>query len=352
VFREAIGRVPQFDRNRIGLCMVGCATQEGEQGMNLARWVALHAGIPVFTPAVTSSMGECSSMAALDWAALSIQSGTRDAVIVGGVESMTLLPLGGYNPSPSPRLMDKLPMAMTPSGIAAENVAARCRIDRKAQDEYAELSFARAKEGWNRGFFQREVAPLTLKDALNQDVTIFQDDIAVLEELPQMNHYKPAFLKDGTVTRGNSTFAADGAVALLLMSKKLAEESGIPILMKIRRIAAGGISPDLEQMAMIPAINSLLEKEQIGLKDIDFFELHEGYAAGLLACVHELKIEDRMDRINCYGGALSLGCPIGAEGTRLISTLINVMHEKSGTLGLAAVSAKGGLGCAALLERV
>lgn len=368
VVRAAVERVPNLDRSLIEDVILGCAFPEGEQGMNLARLVGALAGLPETAGGVTVNRFCASSLQAVNMAAQNIMLGLGDVVIAGGIESMSRVPMGGYNPSYNPRLVKALNeqdqqkitgsafppceleygySSYLPMGITAENVAREYHISREDQDAFALRSHQRAIAAIDNGIFKREIVRVPLPNGQFLEVDEGPRRDTSLQRLASL---EPAFVKGGTVTAGNSSPLNDGASAVVLMSADRARELGITPLAKVHTMAVAGVRPDVMGVGPIPAVRKLLERAKLQLSDIDIIELNEAFAAQSLAVMRTLGIDE--DKLNPHGGAIALGHPLGSSGARLIATLINDLQTKDKTFGIATLCVGGGQGLATLIERI
>ena len=366
--KAAVERVPQLDRSLIEDVILGCAFPEGEQGMNLARLVGALAGLPETAGGVTVNRFCASSLQAVNMAAQNIMLGLGEVVIAGGVESMSRVPMGGFNPSYNPRLVKALQekdnekvahsvyppceleygySSYLPMGITAENVAREYGISREDQDAFAFRSHQRALAAMDQGIFKREIVPVPLPNGgvLETDEGPRRDT-----SLERLKSLEPVFIKGGSVTAGNSSPLNDGAAAVVLMSEERARSLGIQPLARIRTMAVAGVRPDVMGIGPIPAVRKLLSRANLQLGDIDIIELNEAFAAQSLAVARTLGIDE--DKLNPHGGAIALGHPLGCSGARLIATLLNDLQTKDKTLGIATLCVGGGQGLATLIERM
>jgi acetyl-CoA acetyltransferase family protein len=362
--RAAVERVPNLDPSLIEDLILGCAFPEGEQGMNLARLVVPLAGLPETVGGVTVNRFCASSLQAFNMAAQNIMLGLGDVTIAGGIESMSRVPMGGFNPSYNPRLTPTREGATysspyppceveygfssyIPMGMTAENLAREYAISREEQDAFALRSHQRALAAIDQGIFKREIVPVTLPDGrlLETDEGPRRD--TSLERLASL---EPAFIKGGTVTAGNSSPLNDGAAAVVLMSAEKAQELGITPLARVITMAVAGVNPAVMGIGPVPAIRKALKRANLQLKDIDIIELNEAFAAQSLAVVKELGIDQ--EKLNPHGGAIALGHPLGCSGARLIATLVNDLQTANGSLGLATLCIGGGQGLATIIERI
>jgi acetyl-CoA acetyltransferase family protein len=362
--KAAIERVPQLDRSLIEDVIIGCAFPEGEQGMNLARLVGALAGLPETAAGVTVNRFCASSLQAVNMAAQNIMLDLGDAFVAGGVESMSRVPMGCFNPSfntrlvkpqkdeesispTSPGVMEYAYSSYIPMGLTAENLAREYSISREAQDAFALRSHQRAIAATDNGTFKREIVPVPLPDGKTMTVDEGPRRDTSLEKLGSL---EPAFIKGGTVTAGNSSPLNDGAAAVVLMSAAKADELGITPLAKIHTMAVAGVRPDVMGIGPVPAMKKALQRAGMQLSDIDIIELNEAFAAQNLAVIHALGIDE--ERLNPHGGAIALGHPLGCSGARLIATLINDLQTANKTMGLATLCVGGGQGVATIIERM
>lgn len=362
--KAAVERVPQLDRSLIEDIILGCAFPEGEQGMNVARLVGALAGLPETAGGVTVNRFCASSLQAFNMAAQNIMLGLGDVVIAGGVESMSRVPMGGFNPSYNPRLIPQREgstysspyppceleygrFSYIPMGMTAENLAREYQISREEQDAFALRSHQLALAAIDQGIFKREIVPVPLPNGSVMDTDEGPRRDTSLERLASL---EPAFIKDGSVTAGNSSPLNDGASAVVLMSAEKAKELGITPLARVITMAVAGVRPDVMGIGPVPAVKKVLSRANLQLSDIDIIELNEAFAAQSLAVVKALGIDQ--EKLNPHGGAIALGHPLGCSGARLIATLVNDLQTKDKTLGLATLCVGGGQGLATLIERI
>jgi acetyl-CoA acyltransferase len=352
VIRGLLARVPQA-RGKIDDVVLGCAMPEGEQGLNVARLIALLADLGPEVPAQTVNRFCSSGLQAIATAAGSIAVGSTDMVIAAGVESMTFVPMTGFHLSASPELMDKLPGANTPMGITAENVANRFGISRQQQDEFAYRSQQKAKAALEKGTFKDEI--VAVRAISFKDGTRTYKDFTV-DELPRpdttlegLGKLPPAFAQGGSVTAGNSSPISDGAAACLVTSRAKADELGIKPLGIFRGFVTVGVDPEIMGIGPLPAVQKLLAKHKLKVSDIDLFELNEAFASQSVYCQRELGIPD--DRINVNGGAIALGHPLGCTGAKLTATALYELRRRGGRYAVVTMCIGGGQGAAGLFER-
>ncbi|MCW8307678.1 thiolase family protein [Acidiphilium sp. PA] len=326
--------------------IVGCAFPEAEQGLNVARLIALLADLPITVAGATVNRFCGSSMYSIHMAAGSIAMGAGEAFIAAGVESMTRVPMGGYNPMPSPALYAKNPAAYMGMGDTAENVAQRWQITREAQEEFALSSHMKASAAQTAGRLADEIAPITLSKAnATQDECIRHD--ASREGLAGL---KPAFDANGTVTAGTSSPLTDGASAVLVCSEEYARTHGLAVMARIAAVAVAGCAPDIMGIGPVAASRKALARAGITAHEIDVVELNEAFASQALACMRELELDAA--RVNLDGGAIALGHPLGATGARITGKAAQLLQRQGGRYALATQCIGGGQGIATVLEAV
>ena len=334
------------DPNEIEDLILGCAFPEGEQGLNMARLVALQADLPLSVGGSTVNRFCGSSMHAIHIAAGQIGIGAGEAFICAGVESMTRVPMGGYNPMPNPTLNAKQPGAYIGMGETAENVARRWQITRAAQEELAVRSHERAAAAQKDGGFADEIVPIqTNGHAVDKDGCIRLDTSK--EALAAL---KPAFDQDGSVTAGTSSPVTDGAAAVLVCSEEFAKRHGLEPLARLAAVAVSGCEPDIMGIGPVKATRKALARAGIEMDKIDVVELNEAFASQALACMRELGIRD--ETLNLDGGALALGHPLGATGARITGKAASLLKREGGRYALATQCIGGGQGIATIMERL
>ncbi len=324
--------------------IVGCAFPEGEQGLNVARLIGFLADLPLSVAGTTINRFCGSSMQAIHMAAGAIQMDAGQAFICAGVESMTRVPQGGFNPLLHPGLADRFPQAYISMGETAENLADKYQISRARQDELALTSHQRAAAARAAGKFDGEIVPLRLGNhTVDADGCIRPDsNSAALAGL------KPAFKVEGSVTAGTSSPLTDGASAVLVTTEDYAKAHGLAPLTRLRSIAVAGCAPEIMGIGPVEATRKALARAGVELGDIDVIELNEAFAAQALACVDELGLD--LDKTNIDGGALALGHPLGATGARITGKAAEIMQREGKALALATQCIGGGQGIATVLE--
>ncbi len=326
--------------------IVGCAFPEGEQGLNVGRLISLLADLPLKVGGMTVNRFCGSSMQSVHIAAGQIQLGAGEAFICAGIESMTRVPIEGFNPMLNPVLQKKQPGAYMSMGQTAENVARKWQVTREQQEEFAVESHRKAAAAQAEGRFKDEIIPIQTKGAIvDQDGCIRPD--TSMEALAGL---KPAFDKEGTVTAGTSSPLTDGAAAVLVCTEAYAERRGLKPLARIASVAVSGCDPSIMGVGPIQATRKALERAGIGMDQVANVELNEAFASQALACARELGIGDAM--LNRDGGAIALGHPLGATGARIVGKAASILHRDGGKYAIATQCIGGGQGIATVLEAV
>ena len=354
VIRGLLARVPQVKPEMIEDVVMGCAMPEGEQGLNVARVIALLAGLPQETGAYTINRFCSSGLQAIADAAGAVALGSYDMVVAGGVESMTMVPMTGNKLSVSPEAMEKVKGVYTPMGITAENVAARFNVTREQQDAFALASQKKAVAAIEAKKFEGEIVPVTATRFVGNEKKTFaftQDELPRPDTTAEgLASLKPAFSTKGSVTAGNSSPLSDGAAAALVTTLEHAKKLGLKPKAFLRSYQTVGVDPDIMGIGPLPAIQKLLKKTGLTVKDIDLFEINEAFASQSVYCQRELGIPD--EKLNVNGGAIAMGHPLGCTGAKLTATLLAELHRRSGKYGIVSMCIGGGMGAAGLFERI
>jgi len=359
VLAEALRRAPGVDASEIDDVILGCAMPEAEQGLNVARIASLRAGLPVSASAMTVNRFCASGLQAIAQAAERIASGQATAILAGGTESMSLVPMGGHKVAPNPTLVERYPDVYLTTGLVAENHARELNISRDAQDAFALRSHQRAVAAVDASRFDDETLPITtcVVDGANgsrptaRELTVRVDDgprrDTSMEALAKL---RPAFHAHGTVTAGNSSQMSDGAAAVLVMSAARAHELNLSPLARFVTYTTAGVEPERFGLGPVPAVQKALARSGLTLDAIDLVELNEAFAAQVLACLASLPIDP--DRLNVNGGAIALGHPLGCTGARLTTSLLYEMRRRNARYGLVTMCVGGGMGAAGIFERM
>ncbi|MGF1508631.1 MAG: thiolase family protein [Myxococcota bacterium] len=350
--KGAVERVKGLDPKMIDDVILGCAIPEAEQGLNVARNAAFIAGLPDEVAGETINRFCSSGLQAIAHGALMIHAGLNDAVIGGGVESMSYVPMGGNKISLHPRLVEERPEAYISMGHTAERVAQRFGISREMQDEFAAWSHEKAIAAIEAGRFKDETVPVQAR-IRTQDGFSFQE--FVTDESPRpgttvevLSKLKPAFAAKGSVTAGNSSPLNDGAAATVLLSDAKVKELGIQPIGYFHAFVVKGVPPDIMGIGPVPAIRGLLEKVDLKVDDIDLFEINEAFASQCRYAQQELGIPN--EKLNVNGGAIAMGHPLGCTGAKLTATLLHELRRRGGRLGVVSMCVGGGMGAAGLFS--
>lgn len=321
---------------------LGCAFPEGEQGLNLARLASFVAGLPISVAGVTMNRFCGSSMQAIHDAAGAIALGAGEAFICVGVESMTRVPMTGFNPMPNPELYERYPEAYESMGITAENVTKKWKIKRKDQELFAIESQRKASEAQQQG---------RLADEIVEVAGVAQDGcIRPKTDEKTLSGLNPAFMRGGSVTAGTSSPLTDGAAAVLVTSEEFADKHKLPKLARILSVAVAGCAPEIMGIGPVVATKKALERAGIEANQLDVIELNEAFASQALACIGELGLDE--SKINLDGGAIALGHPLGATGARITGKAAALLKRTGGKYALATQCIGGGQGIATILESV
>ena len=359
VVREALARAGNVAGSDIDDVIMGCAMPEAEQGLNVARIASLRAGLPVTASAVTVNRFCASGLQAIAMAADRIRVGEAHAVVAGGTESMSLVPMGGHKVAPNPSLVEQYPDVYLTTGLVAENHARQSGISREAQDGFALRSHERALAALDAGRFTGEIVPVTVHE-VEPSVTgapVTRERVFATDEGPRrgtsaeaLAALRPAFHVKGTVTAGNSSQTSDGAAALVLVSGAYARDHGLTPLARFVTYATAGVAPELFGLGPVTAVRKALAQAGLTLADIDLVEFNEAFAAQVLACQLDLAIAD--DRLNVNGGAIALGHPLGCTGARMTTSLVHEMRRRGVRYGLVTMCVGGGMGAAGIFEQI
>lgn len=359
VVKDLLRRVPELDPAEIDDLILGCAFPEGEQGMNMARMVALSAGLPESVSGETINRFCSSGLQSIAHAAFAILAGQMQAAVAGGVESMSMVPMTGYKFSPMPALAENEPRVYTNMGLTAENVALKYGVTRRDQDEFALRSNLRAAAAVESGVFDPEIVPVEVcsvevgeNGRRRERFFVFKRDEGprgdtTLEALAKL---KPAFREGGTVTAGNSSQMSDGAAGVVIMARGRAEALGLKPLARFVSFATGGVPPELMGIGPVAAVPKALKNAGLALKEIALIELNEAFAAQSVAVMRELDLDPEITNVN--GGAVALGHPLGCSGAKLTIQLIYEMKRRNVQFGMVTMCIGGGMGAAGIFENL
>ncbi len=350
--REALRRA-EIDPAAVEDLVLGCANPEAEQGLNVARQVGFLAGMPDTTPAMTINRFCSSGLQATSIIADRIAVGGIDVGVAGGLESMSMIPMGGNKVSLNPRVVEEFPDAYIPMGNTAENVARMFNVSRGDQDAFALASHQKAAAAWTRGDFAAEIIPVKTRvfdGDTWKDVTVDRDEGPRADtSLEKLAALKPVFDPTGTVTAGNASPLNDGAAAVVLMGGDEAKKQGKKVRAYFRAFAVAGVPPAIMGIGPVPAVRKLLAKTGLTVDQIDLYEVNEAFASQALYCLRELALPQ--DRVNVNGGAIALGHPLGCTGARQIATALHELERRKGRYAVITMCVGGGMGAAGLIER-
>jgi acetyl-CoA acyltransferase len=354
--KGALERVPQVDPKEIEDVILGCAMPEAEQGMNVARIASLRAGLPVEVSAMTVNRFCSSGLQAIAMAAERIMAGGAEIVVAGGVESMTMIPMGGHKVSANPWLVSNYPDAYLSMGLTAERLAQRYHITREQSDQFSVDSHKKAIAAIQAGRFDEELVPVPVSFTTPNGSKPKRTDIVFkMDEGPRADTsleallaLRPAFHVKGTVTAGNSSQMSDGAAVAVVMSAERAKALGLKPLARYVAFATAGYKPEEMGVGPVYAIPKALKLAGLKLSDIDVIELNEAFAVQSLAVIQEAHLDP--ERINVNGGAIALGHPLGCTGAKLTASIIRELKRRNGRYGMVTMCVGGGMGAAGIFE--
>jgi len=359
VIKEAAARVPGLELSAIEDVIMGCAMPEAEQGMNVARAAAIRAGLPVETSAMTINRFCSSGLQSIAMAADRIRSGGADVIVAGGLETMSMIPMGGHIIRPNPYLVEHYPDFYLNMGLATENVARKYEVTREEQDEFALRSHQRAAAALDANKFKEETVALSVvleemdeKGKKQRREVVFDRDEGVRRDTSAegLAKLKPAFHVKGTITAGNASQMSDGAAAAIVMSGERAKALGAKPMARFVAYATAGCPPEEMGIGPVFAIPKALKLAGLTLADIDVIELNEAFAAQSLAVIKTLGLDP--DKVNVNGGAIALGHPLGCTGAKLTASILRELERRNGRYGMVTMCVGGGMGAAGILERL
>ena len=359
VVEEAVRRAGGLEKSEIEDVVMGCAMPEAEQGMNVARAAAIRAGLPVETSAMTINRFCSSGLQSIAIAADRIRTGGADVIVAGGLETMSLIPMGGHIIRPNPYLVEHYPDFYLNMGLATENVARRYEVTREEQDAFALLSHRRAAAAQDAGHFEDEIVPLKVTfEELNEkgkktarEVTFTKDEGVRRDTSEEgLAKLRPAFHAKGTITAGNASQMSDGAAAAVVMSDERARQLNLKPLARFVAYATAGCPPEEMGIGPVHAIPKVLKIAGLKLEDIDVIELNEAFAAQSLAVIKTLGLDP--ERVNVNGGAIALGHPLGCTGAKLTASILRELERRGGRYGMVTMCVGGGMGAAGIFERI
>jgi acetyl-CoA acyltransferase len=358
VIKEVLARAKPVKAEEVEDVILGCSFPEGEQGLNVARNALLRAGLPDSVPGQTVNRFCSSGLQTIATASERIMAGFGACILAGGVESMSMVPMGGNKYAPNPWIAENYPEVYCSMGQTAENVANKYGISREDQDQFGYRSHMRALAAQDAGKFKDEIVPLEIEQVVMDNgkpttrTLVFDTDQGPRRDttLEAMAKLRPVFARNGTVTAGNSSQMSDGAAAVLLMERERAEALDLKPLARFVGFAVGGVPPELMGIGPTVAVPKVLDLTGLSLVDIGLIELNEAFASQALAVIRELAMDEEL--VNVNGGAIALGHPLGCTGAKLTVQIINEMQRRDVQFGLVTMCIGGGMGAAGIFERV
>ncbi|MGI8670753.1 MAG: acetyl-CoA C-acyltransferase [Aridibacter sp.] len=359
VIKEAVARVEGLEGSQVEDVIMGCAFPEAEQGMNVARTAAIEAGLPVEVPAMTVNRYCSSGLQTIALAADRIRTGGADVIVAGGLETMSMIPMGGNVFRPNPKIADTYPDYYLNMGLTAEALANKYDISRTEQDEFSVKSHEKAAAAITEGKFKDEIVPMTIyvdetdeKGRVQRKEVVFETDEGVRGDtsVEAISRLRPVFHAKGSVTAANSSQMSDGAAATVVMSAEKAEEMGLKPLARFVSYATAGCLPEEMGVGPVYAIPKALKMAGLELSDIDLIELNEAFAAQGLSVMKLLEMNP--DKVNVNGGAIALGHPLGCTGAKLTATILQEMKRRDARYGMVTMCVGGGMGAAGIFELI
>lgn len=355
---QALMAETQLDPQLIDDVIIGCAMPEGAQGLNFGRTIAMLAGLPVDVPGMTVNRFCSSGLQTIAIAAERIIANGADCIIAGGAETMSKVPMTGFRINPNPTVVEKMPEVYMGMGLTAERVADEFEVSRQTQDEFALNSHRKAARAQAAGLFKHEIVPLTIEEVrvgengVERETVIFDADEHLRPDttLEGLAKLKPVFQMKGTVTAGNSSPLSDGAAAVIIMERQLAESLGLQPLVRFVSFNVGGVRPEVMGVGPLAAVPRVLKRTGLSLNDMDIIELNEAFASQAVAVIRGLEVDP--DKVNVNGGAIALGHPLGCTGAKLTVQLINEMKRRNSRYGMVTMCIGGGMGAAGIFENL
>ncbi|MDZ7660672.1 acetyl-CoA C-acyltransferase [Fodinibius sp.] len=359
VIKNLLERAPNLQPEQVDDVIMGCAFPEAAQGLNIARQCAALGGLPPSVPAATMNRFCSSGLQTIAQAAERIMVGGADVIIAGGVESMSLVPMGGYVSRLNPELVDNYPEIYINMGLTAENVADKYDVSREDQDAFAYRSHQRALKAWDEGYFDDQIVPIEVKEKkVTADGEVEETEFILdTDEGPRRDTSKeilaklnPAFKQGGSVTAGNASQMNDAAAAVIVMSREKADELGLEPIAKYHGFSVAGVPPEIMGIGPVEAVPKVLKQTGFDLENIDLIELNEAFAAQSLAVIRELGLDE--DIVNINGGAIAMGHPLGCTGAKLTTQILHDLKRLDKQFGMVTMCVGGGMGAAGIFENL
>ncbi|MEN9933505.1 MAG: hypothetical protein RLZZ387_84 [Chloroflexota bacterium] len=358
VIKSAVEQAPGLDPREIDDVVIGCAMPEAEQGLNMARLALLRAGLPVDVPGQTVNRFCSSGLQTIALAAQQIMAGMGDAIVAGGAESMSMVPMTGHHFAPNPALAELNPDVYLGMGLTAENVAQQYGVTREEQDAFALRSHRRALAALDAGRFREEITPIEVENVWfdgskqRRETAVFDADEGPRRDTSAeaLAKLRPVFSAKGTITAGNSSQTSDGAAAVLVMSREKADALGLKPLARFVSFAVAGVPPEVMGIGPVAAVPKALKLAGLTIDQIDLVELNEAFAAQALAVIRKLELDE--EKVNVNGGAIALGHPLGCTGAKLTVQILHELARRGGRYGMVTMCIGGGMGAAGIFERL
>lgn len=359
VIKELLKRTPEVSPEMVEDVIMGCAFPEASQGLNVAKQIAALGGLPDKVPGVTVNRFCSSGLQTIAMAAERIMVGAADVIVAGGVESMSLVPMGGMSVQPNPELVDNKPELYISMGLTAENVADKYGVSREDQDAFAYQSHQRAIAAWENGKFDSQITPIeVVEKKISADGEIIEEKFTFQkDEGPRADTSKEVLAKlravfkaGGSVTAGNSSQINDAAAGVIVMSGEKVKELGLTPIARYVGFSVAGVAPELMGIGPVEAIPKVLKQTGLKLSDIDLIELNEAFAAQSLAVIRELGIDQDITNVN--GGAIAMGHPLGCTGAKLTAQILHEMQFRKSRYGMVTMCIGGGMGAAGIFENL
>lgn len=359
VVKDLLERTKGLEPDQVEDVIMGCAFPEASQGLNVARQIALLGGLPDSVPGVTVNRFCSSGLQTISMAAERIMAGGADVIIAGGVESMSLVPMGGMSVQPNPELVDNKPGVYVSMGITAENVADKYEVSREDQDEFAYQSHQRAIKAWEDGKFDSQIThvevqekKVTAEGEVEEESFTFKQDEGPRKDtsVEALSGLRPVFKKGGSVTAGNSSQMNDAAAGVVVMSGEMVKKLGVEPMARYVGFQVAGVEPEIMGIGPVKAVPNVLKQTGLKLSDIDLIELNEAFASQSLAVIRELGLDQEITNVN--GGAIAMGHPLGCTGAKLTTQILYEMKERNSKYGLVTMCIGGGMGAAGIFENL
>lgn len=359
VIKDLMRSSESVDPDMIDDVIVGCAFPEASQGLNLARQCALLGGLPDSVPGMTINRFCSSGLQTIAMAAERIMAGGADIIIAGGVESMSLVPMGGLSFQPNPELAEDRPEIYISMGLTAENVAEKYGVSREDQDEFALKSHQKCVQAWENGYFDDQITPIevthkvvTSSGEMEEDSFPFKKDEGPRPDtsLEALSGLRPVFKQGGTVTPGNSSQMNDAAAGVMVMTLEKAEELGLTPIAKYHGFSVAGVAPEIMGIGPVEAIPKVLDQTGIKKEEIDLIELNEAFAAQSIAVIRKTGLDP--EKVNINGGAIAMGHPLGCTGAKLTTQILYDLKRLNKRFGMVTMCVGGGMGAAGIFENL